>query len=51
VQGRVEPIFVEDWKELPAAILQAVQPGDVVVTMGAGSIGQIPALVKQAAGG
>ncbi|MBX9631597.1 MAG: UDP-N-acetylmuramate--L-alanine ligase [Burkholderiales bacterium] len=44
VLGKVEPIFVEDWKELPAAILAAAQPGDVVVTMGAGSIGQVPAM-------
>jgi UDP-N-acetylmuramate--alanine ligase len=44
VLGKVEPIFVEDWKELPAGILAAAQPGDVVVTMGAGSIGQVPAM-------
>jgi UDP-N-acetylmuramate--alanine ligase len=44
VLGKVEPIFVEDWKDLPAAILAAAQPGDVVVTMGAGSIGQVPAM-------
>ncbi|MCW5625671.1 MAG: UDP-N-acetylmuramate--L-alanine ligase, partial [Burkholderiales bacterium] len=47
VKGPVEPIFVEDWKELPAAIVNAAQPGDVVVTMGAGSIGQVPALTVQ----
>ena len=52
VKGPVEPIFVEDWKELPAAIVNAAQPGDVVVTMGAGSIGQVPALtVQQGIGG
>jgi UDP-N-acetylmuramate--alanine ligase len=39
---------VEDWRELPAAILAAARPGDVVVTMGAGSIGQVPALLRQA---
>ncbi|MEO8755887.1 MAG: UDP-N-acetylmuramate--L-alanine ligase [Casimicrobiaceae bacterium] len=49
VLGKVEPIFVEDWKELPAAILAAARPGDVVVTMGAGSIGQVPALTLQEA--
>jgi UDP-N-acetylmuramate--alanine ligase len=49
VQGRVEPIFVEDWKELPATILQVAQPGDVVITMGAGSIGQVPARLVEAA--
>jgi UDP-N-acetylmuramate--alanine ligase len=49
VQGKVEPIFVEDWKELPAAILAAAQPGDVVVTMGAGSVGQVPGRVRSLA--
>jgi UDP-N-acetylmuramate--alanine ligase len=42
VLGRVEPLFVEDVAELPAAIRSVVRDGDVVVTMGAGSIGQVP---------
>jgi UDP-N-acetylmuramate--alanine ligase len=42
VLGKVEPIFVEDVADLPAAIRSAVRDGDVVVTMGAGSIGQVP---------
>jgi UDP-N-acetylmuramate--alanine ligase len=41
VAGKVEPVFVESIGELPAAILQAVRDGDVVVTMGAGSIGGV----------
>ncbi|MEI7968975.1 MAG: UDP-N-acetylmuramate--L-alanine ligase [Betaproteobacteria bacterium] len=45
VQGRVEPIFVEDWKDLPGTIAATARDGDVVVTMGAGSIGQVPGLV------
>ena len=43
VGGKVEPIFVEDVAELPAAIREIVRAGDVVVTMGAGSIGSVPA--------
>jgi len=42
VAGKVEPVFVEHVNELGAAILAAVQPGDVVITMGAGSIGGVP---------
>jgi UDP-N-acetylmuramate--alanine ligase len=49
VQGKVEPVFVEQWKDLPAAVLDLVRDGDVVVTMGAGSIGQVPGLVRAAA--
>jgi UDP-N-acetylmuramate--alanine ligase len=42
VQGKVEPVFVEQVSELPAAIRTAARDGDVVVTMGAGSIGNVP---------
>ncbi|KAF0814829.1 UDP-N-acetylmuramate--L-alanine ligase [Andreprevotia sp. IGB-42] len=43
VAGKVEPVFVESIADLPAAIAAVVQPGDVVITMGAGTIGGIPA--------
>ncbi|MCX8005371.1 MAG: UDP-N-acetylmuramate--L-alanine ligase [Burkholderiaceae bacterium] len=43
VAGRIEPVFVPTVDELPAAILAAARPGDVVITMGAGSIGAVPA--------
>ncbi|MET0917676.1 MAG: UDP-N-acetylmuramate--L-alanine ligase [Burkholderiales bacterium] len=42
VAGKVEPVFVESVAELPSAIRALVRDGDVVVTMGAGSIGQTP---------
>ncbi|MGH8662636.1 MAG: UDP-N-acetylmuramate--L-alanine ligase [Burkholderiales bacterium] len=42
VQGKVEPIFVEQVGELAAAIRAAARDGDVIVTMGAGSIGNVP---------
>ena len=42
VQGKVEPIFVEQVADLPQAVLTAVRDGDVVLTMGAGSIGNVP---------
>lgn len=41
VIGKVEPIFVETKDELPAAIINAVQADDVVIVMGAGSVGQV----------
>jgi len=43
VAGQVEPMFVETLADMPAAIGAIVRDGDVVVTMGAGSIGQVPA--------
>ena len=45
VAGRVEPIFVDDIATMPAAIRQVVRDGDVVISMGAGSIGAVPAAV------
>lgn len=51
VAGRVEPVFVESIEDMPQAILTAARPGDVVVTMGAGTIGAVPGqLVSQQAG-
>src|SRR5688572_2308117 len=41
VQGKVEPIFIEQVADFPDAIRSAAQDGDVVVTMGAGSIGTV----------
>jgi len=51
VAGKVEPVFVEAVADLPAALLQVVRDGDVVVTMGAGSIGGVPPQLAQGAGG
>ncbi|MES2901854.1 MAG: UDP-N-acetylmuramate--L-alanine ligase [Pseudomonadota bacterium] len=42
VNGKVEPIFVESIADMPATIMGLVQDGDVVLTMGAGSISGIP---------
>jgi UDP-N-acetylmuramate--alanine ligase len=42
VTGALEPIFVEDIGEMPQQILNVARDGDVVLTMGAGSIGGVP---------
>lgn len=42
VAGKVEPIFVEDIADMPAAIAANAQGGDVLLCMGAGSIGAVP---------
>ena len=42
VAGKVEPIFVEDISEMAAVVMGSAQDGDVVITMGAGSIGSLP---------
>jgi len=43
VMGKVEPVFVDDIADVADAIRAVARDGDVVVTMGAGSIGQVPA--------
>jgi UDP-N-acetylmuramate--alanine ligase len=40
-RGRLEPVFVEDVHELPAALAGVIADRDVVLTMGAGSIGAV----------
>jgi UDP-N-acetylmuramate--alanine ligase len=42
VAGKVEPVFVEDIAAMPQTILDVARDGDVVLTMGAGSIGGVP---------
>ena len=43
VNGKVELIFVEAIADMPATIMGLVLDGDVVITMGAGSISGVPA--------
>ena len=43
--GRVEPLFVADVADLPQAIVDNARAGDVVLCMGAGTIGAVPAKV------
>jgi UDP-N-acetylmuramate--alanine ligase len=50
VAGKVEPVFVEAIEEMPQAILHKARDGDVVLCMGAGSIGQVPGKVMEQAG-
>lgn len=49
VVGQSEAVFVENIADMPQTILQMARAGDVVLTMGAGSIGGVPGLVKQLA--
>jgi UDP-N-acetylmuramate--alanine ligase len=51
VAGRVEPVFVETIAEMPQAIRAAARDGDVVITMGAGSIGGVPTQLTGSAHG
>jgi UDP-N-acetylmuramate--alanine ligase len=47
VAGRIEPLFVDDVADLPQAIWDSAREGDVVLCMGAGSIGAVPGKVLE----
>jgi UDP-N-acetylmuramate--alanine ligase len=49
--GKVEPVFVEDIAGMPDTIMSIAKDGDVVVTMGAGSISAVPGKLAQPAQG
>ena len=50
VLGKTEPVFIEDIAAMPQAVLDVARDGDVVIAMGAGSIGSVAAAVKELAG-
>ena len=47
VVGKTELVFVEDIAEMPETLLKMAKDGDVVMTMGAGSISNVPAQLQQ----
>ena len=50
VAGKLEPVFVDEIAAMPQAILDNARDGDVVMCMGAGSIGGVPAKVVELMG-
>jgi UDP-N-acetylmuramate--alanine ligase len=50
VAGKVEPQFVGEIDAMPQAVLDTVRDGDVVMCMGAGSIGGVPARLVEMGG-
>ena len=45
VAGKVDPVFVDDVAALPEVITSQARDGDVVIAMGAGSMGSVPGKV------
>jgi UDP-N-acetylmuramate--alanine ligase len=50
VAGKVEPVFVDEIGAMAQAILDNARDGDVVICMGAGSIGTVPGRVVELGG-
>ncbi|MEA2079883.1 MAG: UDP-N-acetylmuramate--L-alanine ligase, partial [Pseudomonadota bacterium] len=49
-RGRVDPVFVEDVEVLPDVLRDLLQAGDLVLTLGAGSIGAVAAVLPDVLG-
>jgi UDP-N-acetylmuramate--alanine ligase len=47
LRGQVDPVFVEDWEDLPQILAGIVKPDDVILTMGAGNVGQVATQLPQ----
>lgn len=41
VRGKVDPVFVENREELPSLLAGMVKENDIILTLGAGNVGQI----------
>ena len=50
VAGKVEPVFVDDIADMPQTVMANARDGDVLICMGAGSIGGVPARVVELGG-
>ena len=52
MRAQVDPVFVDNWQELPKILAGIVRPDDVILTMGAGNVGhfatQLPELLTEA---
>jgi len=51
VAGKLEPVFVDDINAMPQAVLDNAQDGDVILCMGAGTVGAVAGRVIEMAGG
>jgi len=47
VAGKVDPVFVDEIADMPTTIAEQARAGDVVISMGAGTIGNVPAQVAE----
>jgi UDP-N-acetylmuramate--alanine ligase len=47
VAGKVEPIFIDDIAGMPQAVIDTARDGDVVLCMGAGSMGAVPGKIVE----
>jgi UDP-N-acetylmuramate--alanine ligase len=47
MRGQVDPVFLENWQELPQILAGIIKADDVILTMGAGNVGHIASQLPQ----
>jgi len=50
VAGKIEPVFIDKIEAMAQAIFENAKDGDIVICMGAGTIGAVPAQVQKMGG-
>lgn len=46
-RGKVDPVYVKDVQQLPARLAELIQPGDIVLTQGAGNVGGLAKVLNE----
>jgi len=46
-RGKVEPVYVKDVSQLPERLAELIQPGDIVLTQGAGNVGGLAKVLNE----
>jgi len=41
-RGQVDPVFIENIDDVPTVLSGLIEPGDIVITQGAGTVGSLP---------
>ncbi|MCL5255241.1 MAG: UDP-N-acetylmuramate--L-alanine ligase [Gammaproteobacteria bacterium] len=45
-RGKLDPMYVKDVPQVPARLAEVIQPGDIVLTQGAGNVGSLARLLN-----
>jgi len=46
IRGKNDPVFVESLEDIPVMLTNLIEDGDVLLTLGAGDVGSLPAKLK-----
>ncbi|MDH3325789.1 MAG: UDP-N-acetylmuramate--L-alanine ligase [Gammaproteobacteria bacterium] len=46
IRGKNDPVFVEKIDELPAMLVNMIEDGDILLTLGAGDVGTVPGMLE-----